>query len=258
MIIVTGTRRSGTSLWMQILRYIGYRIVGEKFPANWEEIMKKANPKGFFESKLIKGINYHSNPDPQTGAWLSPAEVENIAVKIFAEGIIKTDFAYINKVIVTMRNWQDCESSTSRFKQLKNDSFGDVGTDVNHKMNRSLPAGYNWWKSNFSVLRDIQVRRYPATIISYDTLLEQPENTIASILGWLGTDDTNLQQAVSAVDRSLQTQKNSQLINVNHDYSEIFDELFDTLTRNIKITKPFFDKLVETDIKITQEVMELN
>ena len=52
MILVTGTKRSGTSMWMQILIAAGFTNFGSAFPANWGESIKEANSKGFFESKL--------------------------------------------------------------------------------------------------------------------------------------------------------------------------------------------------------------
>ena len=35
MIIVTGTKRSGTSMWMQILAAAGLPVFGEAFPRSW-------------------------------------------------------------------------------------------------------------------------------------------------------------------------------------------------------------------------------
>ena len=52
MMIVTGTKRSGTSMWMQILIGAGYPIIGEAFPMRWEHTIKAANPEGFYESHL--------------------------------------------------------------------------------------------------------------------------------------------------------------------------------------------------------------
>ena len=49
MFIVTGTKRSGTSMWMQILIAAGLPIIGEAFPMRWEHTIKAANPEGFYE-----------------------------------------------------------------------------------------------------------------------------------------------------------------------------------------------------------------
>jgi len=35
VIVVTGTKRSGTSMWMQVLGAAGLPVVGDAFPADW-------------------------------------------------------------------------------------------------------------------------------------------------------------------------------------------------------------------------------
>ena len=67
MLIVTGTKRSGTSMWMQIL------IAA---PANWGNTIRDANPSGFYESLLRQGIYWRTNPHPRTGAYFFPEQVE--------------------------------------------------------------------------------------------------------------------------------------------------------------------------------------
>ena len=56
MFAVTGCRRSGTSLWMQILAAGGVPIVGERFSRDWEEALADANPEGFWESDHRDGV----------------------------------------------------------------------------------------------------------------------------------------------------------------------------------------------------------
>ena len=79
MIIVTGTKRSGTSMWMQILIAAGFPHIGEAFPMRWEQTIKAANPDGFFESHLRRGVFYKTNPHPKTGAYLFPEQVQHHA-----------------------------------------------------------------------------------------------------------------------------------------------------------------------------------
>ena len=70
MIVVSGTGRSGTSMWMQVLAQAGLPILGEAFPGGWKELFGDANPRGFFESTLVSGINFTTNPDPVSGVLL--------------------------------------------------------------------------------------------------------------------------------------------------------------------------------------------
>ncbi len=252
MIIVTGTRRSGTSVWMQILQQGGIQILGEPFPANWKSIMEEANPKGFYESTLVQGINFQTNPDPVSGAWIPPDKVTDIGIKIFADGIVKTDFSYITKVIYTIREWRECEASRKRMDEIKLGGSGAAGLDQNSEVWAKLPSGFAWWKANFSLVKDMRTRRYPVAAFSYAALLEDPEKLTRAGFEWLGRGDANA--AANAVDRSLQTQKEVSLLDVGHDYDGIFDELYDALHANQMISPAFYTKLAETDTKITQEI----
>ncbi|MEZ4287727.1 MAG: hypothetical protein R3A47_06190 [Polyangiales bacterium] len=72
MIIITGTKRSGTSMWMQLMKAAGFAPIGTAFPKKWESTIKDANKKGFYESKFRDGIFFATNPDPKTGMYVSP------------------------------------------------------------------------------------------------------------------------------------------------------------------------------------------
>lgn len=252
MIIVTGTRRSGTSVWMQILEQGGFQILGEKFPAHWQDLIEQANPRGFYESTLVQGVNYHTNPDPRSGAWLPPDKVTDLVVKIFADGLVKTDYAYISKVIFTIRKWQDCERSQERMDAIKATHPELADGDVHVERAAQLPPGFTWWKANFSLIRDMQTRRYPAAVFSYEALLEDPERVCRAAFGWLGRGD--VAAAVKVVEASLQTQRDSELQDVAHDYGEVFEELYETLHTNQQISPALYQKLVQTDAEICREI----
>ena len=103
MIVVTGSRRSGTSLWMQILAAAGLPVIGEKVPASWEALAAEFNPGGFYESELTAGIYYKTNPHPRSGAYLFPEQTREHAVKVFVPGLVRSDVAFIDRVIATVR-----------------------------------------------------------------------------------------------------------------------------------------------------------
>jgi hypothetical protein len=252
MIIVTGTRRSGTSVWMQILEQGGIQVLGRKFPANWKSLMEEANPKGFFESTLVQGINFRTNPDPDSGAWIPPHKVTDIGIKIFADGLVKTDFSYITQVIFTVREWQECEASQKRMDEIRAGRSDTAGEDPNAEVAARLPAGFTWWKANFSLVRDMQMRRYPTAVFSYAALMEDPQKIVNAGFEWLGRGDANA--AVGAVERSLQTQQGASIPDAGHNYGGMFDELYDALHRNAQISPSFYEKLAETDDRITQEI----
>ena len=114
MIIVTGTKRSGTSMWMQILRAAGFAIVCEAFPRDWASTIREGNPRGFYESPLRRGIHLATNPDPCTGAYLCPMATRTVAVKVFVPGLLRTDLRFVHKVIATIRPFREYMASVER------------------------------------------------------------------------------------------------------------------------------------------------
>ena len=118
MIIVTGTKRSGTSLWMHLLVAAGLPHVGDRFPGGWGELLRDANPDGFFESELVAGINYRTNPHPMTGAYLHPDATRQHAVKVFIPGLVRSDVAFLDRCIATVRDWRSYVTSMRRMQAL--------------------------------------------------------------------------------------------------------------------------------------------
>ena len=107
MFLVTGAKRSGTSMWMQILTAAGLPAVGEAFPKSWGDgPLREANPRGFFESTLRDGIAWHTNPDPRTGFYLHPDAARGHCVKVFLPGLARTDLAFVEGALLTVRDWR--------------------------------------------------------------------------------------------------------------------------------------------------------
>jgi hypothetical protein len=156
VIVVTGTKRSGTSMWMQILQAGGLKPIGEQFPLDWGTRLRELNPQGFFESRLRSGINFTSNPDPETGYYLSPGDSEQSAVKVFVPGLICSDLAYLSRVIGTMRHWRAYSASRARLQAV--DIGAEVPEDVRFAARYNLPAPLEWWVENYSLLRDAMTR----------------------------------------------------------------------------------------------------
>ena len=88
MIFVSGTKRSGTSMWMQVLQAAGLPILGKAFPRNWGTgPLRDANPDGFYETLLRNGIYYATNPHPRTGKYFLPEQVDvSVNVEGFGRG----------------------------------------------------------------------------------------------------------------------------------------------------------------------------
>ncbi len=182
MILVSGTKRSGTSMWMGALHAAGVPVIGETWPRDWgDRALRDANPDGFYESSLREGVNFLSNPDPASGTFLHPSQVQGHAVKVFLSGLARTDLAYIDRALVSMRPWGEYVASMQRLRALERQDREVPGAE-----RRPLVHALEWWVENYLGLRDILMRGYPCHVVSYRTVLEHPERVMSEVFGWLG------------------------------------------------------------------------
>jgi hypothetical protein len=190
VVIVTGTKRSGTSLWMQILAAAGFPVFGEAFPGEWRRTLGAANEDGFYESMLREGIYYATNPHPKTGDYFFPEQVEWHCVKVFIPGLVRSDRAFIGRVVATVRNWREHEASMHRLRDLELEAWRaeHPGVEPPHAPPVLAPP-LDWWTENFALIRDISIRRLPVHVQSYDGLLRDPERVVGGVLRWMGKGD---------------------------------------------------------------------
>ena len=247
MLIVTGTKRSGTSMWMQILVAAGFPAFGEAFPSRWGETIRDANPSGFFESILRRGIYYRTNPHPQTGAYFFPEQVERHVVKVFIPGLVRTDRAFIGKVVATMRPWREYEASIARLYAME-DEQRSSGTPP-----ARMPAHLEWWAENFALIRDIATRRYPVNVQSYDSLLADPDKVIAETLAWLGEGD--IESARAAVQPEHRTQRAVESDSFEPEVATLCDELYETIDQRKALSPSLITKLNECDESLAPQIL---
>jgi hypothetical protein len=255
MLIVTGTPRSGTSMWMQILVAAGFEAIGEAFPGDWRELMSSANPDGYWESQLLGGVYYRTNPHPLTGAFLFPDQTNFHAVKILVPGLVRSDLAYVDRVIGTVREWRQFAVSRVRLRELYREQAGLEPHEL--ILRHELPPALEWWVDNFGLLRDIATRRYAAHVCSYQSLLEDPEAAIAEVLRWLGRGDQA--RAVEVVRPERQTVHASvptpEHPEVDAEEIEVFDELYDLIHRGRALSAAFLVKLNDTDARLRPRLL---
>jgi hypothetical protein len=247
MVIVTGTKRSGTSLWMQILIAAGIPHFGEAFPRDWETTLKEANKEGFYESMLRAGIYYATNPHPKTGAYFFPEQVEGHCVKVFIPGLVRTDRAYIGRVIATVREWREHEASLLRLNAMEDADRASAGGDETAPPER-MPPALEWWAENFSLVRDISIRRYPVHAQSYDGLLRDPERVIRETMAWLGRGDA--ERALAQPKPERRTFERPTSSSVPSEVAEVFDELYAAIDRRKELPQSFLLKLNETNERL--------
>jgi hypothetical protein len=249
LLIVTGTKRSGTSLWMQILIAAGFPAFGEAFPGQWRDTLANANVDGFYESLLREGIYYETNPHPRTGDYFFPEQVDWHCVKVFIPGLIRSDRAYIGHVIATVREWREHEASLTRLRGLesaqraKERREGETGEPPP----RLAPA-LEWWSENFALIRDISIRRYPVHVQTYDGLLQDPERVIGRTLGWLGRGD--VQRACAQVRSERRNFNRPSSDTMEPTIAAVFDALYAALERGTPLSPSFLEKLNETNDRL--------
>jgi hypothetical protein len=241
MIIVTGTKRSGTSMWMQILTAAGLPAFGEAFPRDWDRTLKDANPDGFYESILRQGIYYRTNPHPQSGEFFHPSQVRRHVVKVFIPGLVRTDLAYIGKVIATVRHWREYQGSLERLYAMEDELRPDAPAP------ERMPPWLEWWEENYALVRDILVRRHAIHVQSYDGLLADSAGIITKVLAWLGEPNLDTTAAIGAVHPGNRTQHRPEVEGVPPAVAETFDALYQSIHEHQGLHRSLTERLSATN-----------
>ena len=257
MIFVSGTKRSGTSMWMQVRQAAGLPILGKAFPRNWGTgPLRDANPHGFYETLLRNGIYYATNPHPRTGKYFTPEHVDGYAVKVFVPGVIRSERAYISHLLANVREWREYEASIERLYALEaqsREARRAAGGEVDEPFN--FPPAYEWWMENFALVRDISLRRYPARLQTYDQVLGDPEATIGAVLRWIGRGD--VEAAVAAVKPGNRTQTRPSSDTVPPALARVFDDLYAGVAAGQGISGALLRTLNETNQQLLPELTRL-
>ncbi|MEM6961845.1 MAG: hypothetical protein AAF550_08905, partial [Myxococcota bacterium] len=187
MIVVTGTKRSGTSMWMRMLRAAGFSLIGTAFPGRWERSIKQANPEGYFESRFRYGIYFRTNPDPHDGSYLFPHKTRRHVVKVFIPGLIRTDMAFIDRVVASMRHPGEYAASVRRLYAMEDEAHAELSNTSAEALLcppvRPDPL-LEWWSENFSLISDALTRRYPLHLTAYEATLDDPQKAVSDALHW--------------------------------------------------------------------------
>ena len=240
---------------MQLLKAAGFPPLGNAFPKNWENTIKDANPEGFYESQLRNGIYFATNPNPKNGFYIPHDKSRRMAVKVFIPGVIKSDIAFMHRVLSTMRPWHEYVESLNRLYTMERESL-DKKEGPKPPKPYYMPSVLEWWTENFSLISDVVTRGYPFYMVTYHNVLNDTGKTLRPIFEWLGGGD--VEAAVAQVKPDLRTQEAPQPqldVDVPKDAITMFDEFFDLVNRHEKITQPFVDKLNETNASL-EELIE--
>lgn len=251
MILVTGMKRSGTSMWMQVLEAAGYKWIGQHYLGAWEKSIQAANPRGFYESRLRQGIFFATNPDPATGAFLPPDATRRHVVKVFIPGLIRTDLAYLDRALATLRPWREQVVSLRRLYAMEDAFFATLPDDQREaavrraaRVRDRIPAEVEWWFDYYELIRDVGCRRYPFHLTTYDRVLDDPEGEIRRVVAWIGGGDAKA--AIAAVAPTLSTQRGAapELTHVlDAPIAALMDEVYDAANRQRGLSADLVDRL---------------
>lgn len=249
VILVAGTMRSGTSLWMQILVAAGFPHIGEAFPEGWGPKLAAANPRGFFESQFVAGVYHATNPHPETSAYLFPEQTRRHVVKVFIPGLIRTDVAFIDHVVATVRGVRQYAASLHAMRRAAGEDREDLLFDL------PIDPALRWWIENFALVRDIATRRYAAHVVTYDRLLDDPERQVDTVLRWLGS--TRRAAATAVIDKGLRNHGGSEPdpSGVEPRHLAVFDDLYDHLHNGRDLPAAFVDLLNRTDKELRPQIL---
>ena len=250
-------------MWMQLLQAAGFPPIGNAFPRDWEKTIKDANPAGFYESELRQGIYYATNPHPKKGVYLFPEQTRRHAVKVFIPGLIRTDRAFIDNVIATVRPWRQYVRSLTRLYEIEREAKKGQRekADVDSPDPIYVPPVLEWWMENFSLVSDIVTRRYPFYMLAYESVLADPNRTLSEVLGWLGEGD--VEAAVAQVEPTLRTQgvgsegdTDTAAVEIEDSVIKVFDELYEVVREKQPLQQSFVDRLNETNQQLSDRIAD--
>lgn len=250
MIVVTGTKRSGTSMWMQVLRAGGIETIGSAFNKVWAETIKDANKRGFYESRFRRGIYYATNPHPETGVWLSPQRTRHTGVKVFIPGVVRSDVCYLSRVVASVRPFRQYAMSLDRLYTMEREALAKRNPERPPPCH--LDPILEWWLENFLLVRDIATRRYPIRLVSYESMLEDPERICSLIFEFLETGDASA--AMAAVHPEDRTQGTETRATITHRHEEVFDEYHARVKQGLAFDENFLLKMNETHQDLLPEI----
>jgi uncharacterized protein YjiS (DUF1127 family) len=254
MIIVTGTKRSGTSMWMQLLEAAGVQVFGEEFPGVWGDTIRDANKHGFYESYLRKGIFYGTNPHPKNGQYIPPNKSRGLAVKVFIPGLVRTDIAYVDRVMATVRNWREYSGSLNRLLEMEDENLREMGKRKDDRPAKVSPI-LEWWLQNYMLVRNVAIRGLPAHFVTYDRVLDAPADVLPPALSWLGVEEEGIQSAIEQVDSGARTQTTGEAPDdLTGEQIQVFDEFYGLLHEGEQIPVSFIKKLNETHLDLMERI----
>lgn len=248
MILVSGASCSGTSLWMRILEAAGFAVLDPELSGEWASPIAATNPSGFHESSLRDGIYYKTNPHPRTGRYLRHDKTHHFAVTVSAQGVVRSDMAFLDRVVLSIRPFRQYVRSVSRrLEQERQAKSEEVGLALPVPPN--IAHALRWWDDNLCVLRDSIVRGYPLRAIAHDTALGDAD-ALADTLHWLRAPDVEAGLAQAEPQQGGQSGvwlEERDSFGLPSQATDVFDELYERVRSSRGLDADFIQRTKETD-----------
>ncbi len=167
MLVVTGTGRCGSAMWLQVLGAAGMPVLGQAFGPKQDPAF---NPQGYFESALMHGIHSASNPDPHSGAELLPEMPA--ALKVSIPGLQRTERRYLDRVLLSARPWRDYAASVGRMHRALGAGAGEAADRV-------------WFTQHLALMQDAAARELGLKTLWLPDVVASPVARIAEVVAWL-------------------------------------------------------------------------
>ncbi len=178
--IVSGLPRSGTSMMMKMLEAGGIEPLTDEVRTADED-----NPKGYYEYERVKGL-------PEDTDWLDKAEGK--AVKVLAELVKHLPDDYRYKVIFMERHLDEIIESQRKMLLRQ-------GKDPDKVSEEELKDMFKKYRLMLKSTIDTN-RNMEALYVSYNDIMEDPEDEVKEIAGFLHRD-LKVEDMVSVIDKSL-------------------------------------------------------
>src|SRR5690606_13020834 len=127
---------------------------------------------------------------------------------------------YLSRVVASVRPFRQFVASLNRLHAVEEKAREEQGKPP--RVRTYIDPALEWWVENFLLLRDITTRRYPVRLVSYESMIEDPEALCDAVFGFIGTGDAAA--AAAAVHPEDRTQEAESTAEITHPEQEIFDD----------------------------------
>lgn len=245
--VVTGTPRSGTSLTMRKLKFLGLKVAGKKWlkPEKLDSLKEK-NEGGFYEipGVVMRGFSSEEEID-KNDAWGKVVKIMSPGLQnMYHNGMIK----YVDKVIFCLRDPRAV--SVSQANLDKNVSIASDGGWAQPEMTPD-PVRY---LSEISIMANYILRNKNlknVLVIDYDYHIKNPEEIKQNIMNFFSIQDrTGIELVKTKLNRSKMIDWHKRF----YQFGIIADRLYDSI-KNLNY-KEIDDTLMTISLALYEEELE--